>query len=147
MTETTKTHVILLSCGSFNPITKGHIHMFGKYFAYSWGSGCACWFLIQPFVVWVCRGVYGDREDFRHCDVTLDDKFVAVMNSYCRPLSKTEVLKWATASEPRMIKSSLSSGEGTAHARVYQKYLYINLHLLRTQAIYYCDLWHFIKCN
>ncbi|KAI4872558.1 hypothetical protein NFI96_023210 [Prochilodus magdalenae] len=29
MTETTKTHVILLSCGSFNPITKGHIHMFG----------------------------------------------------------------------------------------------------------------------
>jgi len=33
MTENTKTHVILLSCGSFNPITKGHIHMFGKYFA------------------------------------------------------------------------------------------------------------------
>uniref|UniRef100_A0A8B9LQ32 Nicotinamide/nicotinic acid mononucleotide adenylyltransferase 2 n=1 Tax=Astyanax mexicanus TaxID=7994 RepID=A0A8B9LQ32_ASTMX len=30
MTETAKTHVILLSCGSFNPITKGHIHMFGK---------------------------------------------------------------------------------------------------------------------
>uniref|UniRef100_A0A8C2ESE5 Nicotinamide/nicotinic acid mononucleotide adenylyltransferase 2 n=1 Tax=Cyprinus carpio TaxID=7962 RepID=A0A8C2ESE5_CYPCA len=30
MTETTKTHVILLSCGSFNPITKGHIHMFEK---------------------------------------------------------------------------------------------------------------------
>lgn len=30
MTESTKTHVILLSCGSFNPITKGHIHMFGK---------------------------------------------------------------------------------------------------------------------
>lgn len=29
MTETTKTHVILLACGSFNPITKGHIHMFG----------------------------------------------------------------------------------------------------------------------
>ncbi|EMP34459.1 Nicotinamide mononucleotide adenylyltransferase 2 [Chelonia mydas] len=28
MTETTKTHVILLSCGSFNPITKGHIQMF-----------------------------------------------------------------------------------------------------------------------
>ncbi|KAJ8390415.1 hypothetical protein AAFF_G00108090 [Aldrovandia affinis] len=30
MTEATKTHVILLSCGSFNPITKGHIHMFEK---------------------------------------------------------------------------------------------------------------------
>ncbi|PWA31088.1 hypothetical protein CCH79_00019987, partial [Gambusia affinis] len=30
MTETSKTHVILLSCGSFNPITKGHIHMFEK---------------------------------------------------------------------------------------------------------------------
>uniref|UniRef100_A0A8C7IJL1 Nicotinamide/nicotinic acid mononucleotide adenylyltransferase 2 n=1 Tax=Oncorhynchus kisutch TaxID=8019 RepID=A0A8C7IJL1_ONCKI len=30
MTENTKTHVILLSCGSFNPITKGHIHMFEK---------------------------------------------------------------------------------------------------------------------
>lgn len=30
MTESTKTHVILLSCGSFNPITKGHIHMFEK---------------------------------------------------------------------------------------------------------------------
>jgi len=30
MTENAKTHVILLSCGSFNPITKGHIHMFGK---------------------------------------------------------------------------------------------------------------------
>uniref|UniRef100_A0A673J6E7 Nicotinamide-nucleotide adenylyltransferase n=1 Tax=Sinocyclocheilus rhinocerous TaxID=307959 RepID=A0A673J6E7_9TELE len=30
MTETNKTHVILLSCGSFNPITKGHIHMFEK---------------------------------------------------------------------------------------------------------------------
>ncbi|XP_061586899.1 nicotinamide/nicotinic acid mononucleotide adenylyltransferase 2 [Cololabis saira] len=29
MTET-KTHVILLSCGSFNPITKGHVHMFEK---------------------------------------------------------------------------------------------------------------------
>ncbi|KAM8839111.1 nicotinamide/nicotinic acid mononucleotide adenylyltransferase 2 [Synchiropus splendidus] len=29
MTEN-KTHVILLSCGSFNPITKGHIHMFEK---------------------------------------------------------------------------------------------------------------------
>ncbi|KAI4563325.1 hypothetical protein MJT46_010934 [Ovis ammon polii x Ovis aries] len=28
MTETTKTHVILLACGSFNPITKGHIQMF-----------------------------------------------------------------------------------------------------------------------
>ncbi|KAI5103911.1 nicotinamide/nicotinic acid mononucleotide adenylyltransferase 2, partial [Silurus meridionalis] len=28
--QTTKTHVILLSCGSFNPITKGHIHMFEK---------------------------------------------------------------------------------------------------------------------
>ncbi|KAI2667704.1 Nicotinamide/nicotinic acid mononucleotide adenylyltransferase 2 [Labeo rohita] len=38
MTETTKTHVILLSCGSFNPITKGHIHMFGEYFAYSGGK-------------------------------------------------------------------------------------------------------------
>uniref|UniRef100_A0A8C5GYQ6 Nicotinamide-nucleotide adenylyltransferase n=1 Tax=Gouania willdenowi TaxID=441366 RepID=A0A8C5GYQ6_GOUWI len=30
MTESKKTHVILLSCGSFNPITKGHIHMFEK---------------------------------------------------------------------------------------------------------------------
>ncbi|TKC43927.1 hypothetical protein EI555_013146 [Monodon monoceros] len=30
MTETTKTHVILLACGSFNPITKGHIQMFAK---------------------------------------------------------------------------------------------------------------------
>ncbi|XP_056149641.1 nicotinamide/nicotinic acid mononucleotide adenylyltransferase 2 [Lampris incognitus] len=30
MTEATKTHVILLSCGSFNPVTKGHIHMFEK---------------------------------------------------------------------------------------------------------------------
>uniref|UniRef100_A0A3P8W9S0 Nicotinamide/nicotinic acid mononucleotide adenylyltransferase 2 n=1 Tax=Cynoglossus semilaevis TaxID=244447 RepID=A0A3P8W9S0_CYNSE len=30
MTESSKTHVILLSCGSFNPITKGHIHMFEK---------------------------------------------------------------------------------------------------------------------
>ncbi|XP_070602398.1 nicotinamide/nicotinic acid mononucleotide adenylyltransferase 2 isoform X2 [Erythrolamprus reginae] len=30
MTETTKTHVILLSCGSFNPITKGHIQMFER---------------------------------------------------------------------------------------------------------------------
>uniref|UniRef100_A0A8K9UVQ8 Nicotinamide-nucleotide adenylyltransferase n=1 Tax=Oncorhynchus mykiss TaxID=8022 RepID=A0A8K9UVQ8_ONCMY len=30
MTDNTKTHVILLSCGSFNPITKGHIHMFEK---------------------------------------------------------------------------------------------------------------------
>lgn len=30
MTETTKTHVILLACGSFNPITKGHIQMFGQ---------------------------------------------------------------------------------------------------------------------
>lgn len=30
MTESSKTHVILLSCGSFNPITKGHIHMFGE---------------------------------------------------------------------------------------------------------------------
>lgn len=30
MTEASKTHVILLSCGSFNPITKGHIYMFGK---------------------------------------------------------------------------------------------------------------------
>ncbi|CAL8313313.1 unnamed protein product [Gadus morhua 'NCC'] len=30
MTENAKTHVILLSCGSFNPITKGHIHMFEK---------------------------------------------------------------------------------------------------------------------
>ncbi|XP_065809536.1 nicotinamide/nicotinic acid mononucleotide adenylyltransferase 2 isoform X2 [Labrus bergylta] len=30
MTETAKTHVILLSCGSFNPVTKGHIHMFEK---------------------------------------------------------------------------------------------------------------------
>lgn len=30
MTETTKTHVILLSCGTFNPITKGHIQMFGE---------------------------------------------------------------------------------------------------------------------
>lgn len=30
MPETSKTHVILLSCGSFNPITYGHIHMFGK---------------------------------------------------------------------------------------------------------------------
>lgn len=29
MTET-KTHVILLSCGSFNPITRGHLHMFGE---------------------------------------------------------------------------------------------------------------------
>lgn len=29
MTEK-KTHVILLSCGSFNPITRGHLHMFGK---------------------------------------------------------------------------------------------------------------------
>uniref|UniRef100_A0A672Z398 Nicotinamide/nicotinic acid mononucleotide adenylyltransferase 2 n=1 Tax=Sphaeramia orbicularis TaxID=375764 RepID=A0A672Z398_9TELE len=28
--KSTKTHVILLSCGSFNPITKGHIHMFEK---------------------------------------------------------------------------------------------------------------------
>lgn len=34
MTETTKTHVILLSCGSFNPITKGHVHMFGKRFLF-----------------------------------------------------------------------------------------------------------------
>lgn len=31
MTEANKTHVILLSCGSFNPITKGHIHMFGEH--------------------------------------------------------------------------------------------------------------------
>ncbi|EPY74653.1 hypothetical protein CB1_001919003 [Camelus ferus] len=31
MTETTKTHVILLACGSFNPITKGHIQMFGGF--------------------------------------------------------------------------------------------------------------------
>ncbi|OXB84322.1 UNVERIFIED_CONTAM: hypothetical protein H355_007205 [Colinus virginianus] len=30
MTETTKTHVILLSCGTFNPITKGHIQMFER---------------------------------------------------------------------------------------------------------------------
>nr|XP_058930932.1 nicotinamide/nicotinic acid mononucleotide adenylyltransferase 2 isoform X2 [Kogia breviceps] len=30
MTETTKTHVILLACGSFNPITKGHIQMFER---------------------------------------------------------------------------------------------------------------------
>uniref|UniRef100_G3NA40 Nicotinamide/nicotinic acid mononucleotide adenylyltransferase 2 n=1 Tax=Gasterosteus aculeatus TaxID=69293 RepID=G3NA40_GASAC len=30
MTERSQTHVILLSCGSFNPITKGHIHMFEK---------------------------------------------------------------------------------------------------------------------
>ncbi|XP_043941200.1 nicotinamide/nicotinic acid mononucleotide adenylyltransferase 2 [Protopterus annectens] len=30
MTESSKTHVILLACGSFNPITKGHIHMFEK---------------------------------------------------------------------------------------------------------------------
>ncbi|XP_072298030.1 nicotinamide/nicotinic acid mononucleotide adenylyltransferase 2 [Eucyclogobius newberryi] len=30
MTESAKTHVILLSCGSFNPITKGHVHMFEK---------------------------------------------------------------------------------------------------------------------
>ncbi|XP_061549868.1 nicotinamide/nicotinic acid mononucleotide adenylyltransferase 2 [Phycodurus eques] len=30
MPETSKSHVILLSCGSFNPITKGHIHMFEK---------------------------------------------------------------------------------------------------------------------
>ncbi|XP_023674846.1 nicotinamide/nicotinic acid mononucleotide adenylyltransferase 2 [Paramormyrops kingsleyae] len=30
MTEASKTHVILLSCGSFNPITKGHIYMFEK---------------------------------------------------------------------------------------------------------------------
>lgn len=29
MTEN-KTHVILLSCGSFNPITRGHVHMFGE---------------------------------------------------------------------------------------------------------------------
>ncbi|CAF91057.1 unnamed protein product, partial [Tetraodon nigroviridis] len=29
MTEK-KTHVILLSCGSFNPITRGHVHMFEK---------------------------------------------------------------------------------------------------------------------
>lgn len=33
MTETAKTHVILLSCGSFNPITRGHLHMFGKIFS------------------------------------------------------------------------------------------------------------------
>lgn len=30
MAETIKTHVILLSCGSFNPVTKGHIQMFGE---------------------------------------------------------------------------------------------------------------------
>ncbi|XP_040263236.1 nicotinamide/nicotinic acid mononucleotide adenylyltransferase 2 [Bufo bufo] len=30
MAETTKTHAILLSCGSFNPITKGHIQMFER---------------------------------------------------------------------------------------------------------------------
>ncbi|XP_030063294.1 nicotinamide/nicotinic acid mononucleotide adenylyltransferase 2 isoform X2 [Microcaecilia unicolor] len=30
MTETAKTHVILLACGSFNPITKGHIQMFER---------------------------------------------------------------------------------------------------------------------
>ncbi|XP_048458367.1 nicotinamide/nicotinic acid mononucleotide adenylyltransferase 2 isoform X1 [Rhincodon typus] len=30
MAEPTKTHVILLACGSFNPITKGHIQMFER---------------------------------------------------------------------------------------------------------------------
>ncbi|OCT82800.1 hypothetical protein XELAEV_18025334mg [Xenopus laevis] len=30
MAETTKTHVILLACGSFNPVTKGHIQMFER---------------------------------------------------------------------------------------------------------------------
>ncbi|CAM9585247.1 nicotinamide/nicotinic acid mononucleotide adenylyltransferase 2 [Lampetra fluviatilis] len=28
MSEQTKTHVILLACGSFNPVTKGHLQMF-----------------------------------------------------------------------------------------------------------------------
>lgn len=37
MTEN-KIHVILLSCGSFNPITRGHIHMFGEV----GGRVCAC---------------------------------------------------------------------------------------------------------
>ncbi|KAK1878439.1 Nicotinamide/nicotinic acid mononucleotide adenylyltransferase 2, partial [Dissostichus eleginoides] len=39
MTENNKTHVILLSCGSFNPITKGHIHMFEKAREYLHKSG------------------------------------------------------------------------------------------------------------
>lgn len=44
--------------------------------------------------------------------------YVPVMNSYCLSLSKAKVLKWATASEPRMIKSSLSSDDGAAQPRV-----------------------------
>lgn len=46
MTETTKTHVILLACGSFNPITRGHIQMFGQSRRGSgFPSGCLgrCW--------------------------------------------------------------------------------------------------------
>uniref|UniRef100_A0A8C3G0Y3 Nicotinamide/nicotinic acid mononucleotide adenylyltransferase 2 n=1 Tax=Cyclopterus lumpus TaxID=8103 RepID=A0A8C3G0Y3_CYCLU len=39
MTENTKTHVILLSCGSFNPITKGHLHMFEQAREYLHQSG------------------------------------------------------------------------------------------------------------
>uniref|UniRef100_UPI001CD909B5 nicotinamide/nicotinic acid mononucleotide adenylyltransferase 2-like n=1 Tax=Solea senegalensis TaxID=28829 RepID=UPI001CD909B5 len=39
MTETSKTHVILLSCGSFNPVTKGHVHMFEKARDYLHRSG------------------------------------------------------------------------------------------------------------
>ncbi|XP_019730510.1 nicotinamide/nicotinic acid mononucleotide adenylyltransferase 2 [Hippocampus comes] len=39
MPETSKTHVILLSCGSFNPITYGHIHMFEKARDYLHKSG------------------------------------------------------------------------------------------------------------
>ncbi|KAK9403923.1 nicotinamide/nicotinic acid mononucleotide adenylyltransferase 2 [Crotalus adamanteus] len=41
MTETTKTHVILLSCGSFNPITKGHIQMFVRLNGVARGP-CVC---------------------------------------------------------------------------------------------------------
>jgi len=64
------------------------------------------------YVVWVgYKGVYGDRDDFIHYNVTLD---VSVMNSYCRSLSKAKVLKWATASQPRMIKSSLRGADDGA---------------------------------
>ncbi|MED6256346.1 hypothetical protein ATANTOWER_024242 [Ataeniobius toweri] len=94
MTETSKTHVILLSCGSFNPITKGHIHMFGEcLWEYGWGKGGSplwdpegCWtrFLVPiiPIGTWFSQN-YEES---------------VLGSAWCLRLvlSSSVVLKWAT---------------------------------------------------
>ncbi|GAB1285543.1 Nicotinamide/nicotinic acid mononucleotide adenylyltransferase 2 [Apodemus speciosus] len=65
MTETTKTHVILLACGSFNPITKGHIQMFERARDYLHKTGR---FIVIGGIVSPVHDSYGKQD---HCQTWL----------------------------------------------------------------------------